>query len=229
MCHHHPLTASSAGERLIPCSCLCLLYLVCVCVCVCVCVPRTHIYAAGSLVSVSSRYSITKPHIESEYKQHKKLTQRLYVCTRAGQYINIIMLSCNETSGLLRYSIKCCFSLILKLKWCNLMNVPDCSTCSNTCLGPLIIMTTLLMIADQISDYVNIIKAIPTILSQYRYWGVWAKIVLMKCFWGDLEYQNISESELLHFPANRDISLPQQPKDSNINNNSKKINNIIKR
>lgn len=55
------------------------------------------------------------------------------------------------------------------------MNVPDCSTC----LGPLIIISTLLMIADQISDCVNIIQAIPTILSQYRYLGIWAKTVLV--------------------------------------------------
>ena len=41
-----------------------------------------------------------------------------------------------------------------------------------------------------------------------------------------------SEWEILYCPANGEMYLPQQPKDSTItknNNNSKKINNIIKR
>ena len=93
MCHHHPLTASSAGERLIPCSCLCLLYPGSVCVCVCVCVCVRACVRARACVRKFSRLRLWFLFPPSAVKQnpsegtqsistkpHNKLTVSFHLC-----------------------------------------------------------------------------------------------------------------------------------------------------
>ncbi len=96
MCHHHPLTASSAGERLIPCSCLCLLFLVCVCVCVCVCV-YVHIYLqfqfSSSIVQQNCGYAVnTNKAATTGTRQANTVSVQLCIYVRV--HVNISICTC---------------------------------------------------------------------------------------------------------------------------------------
>ena len=96
------------------------------------------------------------------------------------------------------------------------------------------------MIDDQISDCVNIIQDIPTILLQFgidvfgqNSSDIWFCVAQSEYLWSAFEliseYQDIpgseseSESEFLYCPTNEDISLPLQPKDSNTNSKRSQI------